>query len=201
MPINKHWDQRTLLIFQQATEIVGGSGEGLLVLTDTNELQQLVIPVDKKTLDWFRTWKKDNPNRERHLPDILVSVLKTERIALEIDIDDIFRGSYQAMLTNSQTLEQYPIFIVDALKLNRISNGTIPILIDNGLFLRQASPYDKKMNGVAMPLNALSEMMLEKAMKDSVDNENYELAAQIQEEMKRRKRAKEQGLDKDKEET
>lgn len=186
-PSFNHWGQRTLLLFQHATEIISGKGEGLIVLTDSNKLQQIVIPVDSKTLSWFRSWRKDNKDRKKHLPDILVEVLKQESVQLEIDIDNIFNGSYQALLTNSQTLDEYPIDIADALVLNHISNGLIPILIDNGLFLRQASKYDEKMNGVSMPINVLSDSMLEKALQDCVDNENYELAAQIQSEINKRK--------------
>lgn len=187
MDLNSHWGQRTLLIFQQITEIVGGKGEGLLVLTDTNKLQQIVIPVDKDTLNWFRNWKKDDKEHERHLPDILVKVLQAEHVQLEIDIDNIFNGTYQALLTNSQTLEQFPIDIADALRLNRISGGIIPILMDNGLYLRQSSAFDEKTTGVSMPLNILTDSMLDKALKDSIDKENYELAAQIQNEIKKRK--------------
>lgn len=184
--LNSHWGKRTLMNFQHATEIVDGKGEGLLVLTDSNKIRQIVIPVDHKTLDWFRDWKKDDKKQERHLPDILVNVLRKEHVQLEIDIDHISGGIYQAILTNSQTLDQYPININDALILNRMSNGLIPILIDSVLFLRQSSPYDESMKGVSMPINVLSDSMLEKALQESVEKENYELAAQIQKEIEKR---------------
>lgn len=187
MELNKHWGQRTLMMFLHATEIVGGKGEGLLVLTDSNKLRQIVIPINKETLDWFRKWHKNDKNRERRLPDILVKVLGNEHVQMEIDIDNIFNGSYQALLTNSQTLEQYPIDIADALVLNRISGGMIPILIENGLYIRQSSPYEESKSGVALPINILSDTMLERALQDSIDNENYELAAQIQNEIKKRR--------------
>lgn len=186
MANDDNWGQRTLMFFRHATEIVGGDGEGLIVLTDSNKLRQIVIPVDKATLEWFKQSNKDAKGQERHLPDILVKVLDTEQIVLEVDIDNIYKGTYHALLTNPQTLDQYPIDIADAIMLNKISKGNIPIYIDDGLFLRQSSPYDEKMNGVSMPINVLSDEMLKRALKDSVDKENYEQAAQIQSEMKKR---------------
>lgn len=185
--LNTHWSQRTLMIFQSATEVVGGKGEGLLVLTDSNEMRQIVIPINSMTLNFYRDWKKDDKDNERHLPDILVNVLRVERIPLEIDIDTIQDGVYQAMLTNSQSLEQYPIDICDAMVLNRLSNGLVPILMENGLYLKQSSPYEANKDGVSMPINVLSDAMLQKALKDCVEHENYELAAQIQKEIENRK--------------
>lgn len=186
MAKNEDWGQRTLMIFQHATEIVGDDGEGLIVLTDSNKLRQIVIPVDKESLNWFKQQRKDPKERDKHLPDILLRVLEEEEVVLEIDIDNISNGIYLALLTNPRTLDQYPIDIIDAIKLNKISGGKIPLYIDDGLFLRQSSPYDEKLKGVSMPINVLSDSMLKKALKNSVDEENYELAAQIQSEMKKR---------------
>lgn len=186
MTQDENWCQRTLLFIRHATEIVGGEGEGLIVLTDSDKVRQIVIPVDKSTLEWFKRPSQSNKERYKHLPDILVKVLDTEQVVLEIDIDSINNGIYQALLTNPQTLDQYSIDIADAIMLNKISNGNIPLYIDDGLFLKQSSPYDETMKGVSMPINVLSDSMLKKALKDSVDKENYELAALIQSEMKKR---------------
>lgn len=186
MATKDNWGQRTLLFFQHATEIVGGDGEGLIVLTDSNKLRQIVIPVDRNVVEWFKQSRQDTKGRERRLPDILVKVLDAEQIVLEVDIDNIVNGTYQALLTNSQTLDQYPIDVEDAIMLNKISNGNIPLYIDDGLFMRQSSAYDEKMKGVSMPINILSDSMLKRALKDSVEKENYEQAAEIQNEMKKR---------------
>lgn len=181
-----HWAIREHLFFRQATEIVGSNGEGLIILTDTDKFRQIVIPCGKDKIGWFKSWSKGDDNRKRHLPDILVEMLKMKRLQLEIDIDKIYKGSYQAMLTASETLDQLPIDIVDGIMLNRISGGTIPIMIDKSLYMRQSSLYNEKMNGVALPINTLSDSMLERALKDSIAKENYELAAQIQSEIKNR---------------
>ena len=52
---------------------------------------------------------------------------------------------------------------------------------------RQSVPYQRSSNGVAMPLNAISNKMLQEALDKAVEDENYELASHLRDEMRRRK--------------
>ena len=57
--------------------------------------------------------------------------------------------------------------------LSFISN--IPLFIEEKLMKRQSVPYQRSSNGVAMPLNAISNKMLQEALDKAVEDENYEL--------------------------
>ena len=72
--------------------------------------------------------------------------------------------------------------------LNTISKDKIPLYIDEDLFLKQSSKFNMKAEGVALPVNALPVSMLEKTLGKAVAAENYELASQLRDELKRRKK-------------
>ena len=51
-------------------------------------------------------------------------------------------------------------------------------------------PFNKDSKSMALPVNTLSEEMLGEALTKAVDNENYELAAALNQEIERRKKLK-----------
>ena len=85
---------------------------------------------------------------------------------------------------NTETLEPVAIRASDAILLSFISN--IPLFIEEKLMKRQSVPYRRSSEGVAMPLNAISNKMLQEALDKAVEDENYELASHLRDEMRRR---------------
>ena len=55
---------------------------------------------------------------------------------------------------------------------------------------RQSIPFNKDSKTMSLPVNTLSEEMLGEALTKAVDNENYELAAALNQEIERRKKLK-----------
>lgn len=177
---------RLQLFFRQATEVVGGDGVGLLILTDAFQERQLAVPCDSDDIAAFSN-ALDKHRQSNRLVDVLWKVIRWQTsLDLEVVISGLSDGKYTAVLSNVDTLDQTSIAAPDAVLLSLISKNKIPVYIDENLFLRQSSPFDVRSSGVSLPVNTLSMTMLRSALEKAVSSENYELASQLRDEMKRR---------------
>lgn len=183
---------RIRLFLQQATEVVGGDKEGLLILTDSYQERQLVVPCKGQLLEEFKL-RLDKHHSHSGLIDILLDVIYNQTsLSLSLLITNVDKGAYSAVLNNEDTQKQISISGVEAVLLNKISNDKIPLYIDEALFLRQSSKFNMRAEGVALPVNALPVSMLEKTLDKAVAAENYELASQLRDEINRRREAGDQ---------
>ena len=60
--------------------------------------------------------------------------------------------------------------------------------MEEHLFNRQSVHNMGGQNKMALPLNALSPDMLRRALKQAIEDENYELASMLRDEMKQREK-------------
>lgn len=179
---------RIRLFLQQASEVVGGNKDGLLVLTDSYQERQLVVPCQGRLLEEFKS-RLDKHENHSGMIDILLGVIDNQTsLSLSLLITSVENGAYRAVLNNEDTQRQISIGGVEAVLLNTISKDKIPLYIDEDLFLKQSSKFNMKAEGVALPVNALPVSMLEKTLGKAVAAENYELASQLRDELKRRKK-------------
>lgn len=179
---------RIRLFLQQATEVVGGDKEGLLILTDSYQERQLVVPCEGRLLEEFKS-RLDKHHKHSGLIDVLLNVIGNQTtLSLSLLITKVDKGTYSAVLNNDDTQEQISIGGVEAVLLNKISNDKIPLYIGETLFLRQSSKFNMQAEGVALPVNALPVSMLEKTLSKAVAAENYELASQLRDEINKRKK-------------
>lgn len=180
---------RIRLFLQQATEVVGGDKEGLLVLTDSYQERQLVVPCKGLLLEEFKS-RLDKHKTHSCLVDILLDVIGHQTsLSLSLVITNVENGCYHAVLNNEDTNEKISIGGVEAVLLNKISKDKIPLYIEEALFLRQSSKFNMQAEGVALPVNALPVSMLKKTLDKAVAAENYELASQLRDELNKRKEA------------
>ena len=122
------------------------------------------------------------------MTDILLDIIHNQTsLSLSLIITNVDKGAYSAVINNEDTQKQISISGVEAVLLNKMSNDSIPLYIDETLFLRQSSKFNMKAEGVALPVNALPVSMLEKTLDKAVAAENYELASQLRDEINRRK--------------
>ena len=174
------------LRFKSVSQIVGSEKLGLLVLVDMEEQWQLAIPCDQAMLQQFELRIMDVPVKHLMLPEVLWQVISSQTdVHYEILISDIIEEQYRAILYDTESLEPIAIRASDAVLLSFISN--IPLFIEEKLMKRQSVPYQRSSKGVAMPLNAISNKMLQEALDKAVEDENYELASHLRDEMRRRK--------------
>ena len=173
------------LIFKSVTEIVGSDNVGLLILVDEQQQRQLTIPCDRNMLYQFSLRVQKVPITNRMLPEVLWQVIRSQTtLRFEILINDLIEGQYRAVLYNVETLEPILIRISDAMLLAYFSD--IPIYIDEKLMKKQSVKYVHNAQGMSIPVNTLTDEMLKKALKKAIEDEHYELASLLRDEMKRR---------------
>ncbi|MCI7309654.1 MAG: UvrB/UvrC motif-containing protein [Prevotella sp.] len=179
-------DTKIRLLFKNISEIVGNKDVGLLVLVNETETRQLTIPCNKYIMQEFerRVTRKEDT---RHTAlEVLLQIISGEVPAgHEIIIEGIKDGEYQALLYNVETLQPIPVHAADAVLLSLM--GNLPLYISTSLFDKQSVKYDVAAFGVSLPVNAISQEMLEEALAKAVREENYELASHLRDELERRK--------------
>lgn len=173
------------LIFKSVTEIVGSDDVGLLILVDEQQQRQLTIPCDRNMLCQLSLRVQKVPITSMMLPEVLWQVIRSQTtMRFEILINDLIEGQYKAVLYNVETLEPILIRISDAMLLSYVSD--IPIYIDEKLMKKQSVKYVHNAQGMSIPVNTLTDDMLKKALNKAVEEEHYELASLLRDEMKRR---------------
>lgn len=126
---------RIRLYLQQASEVVGGNKDGLLVLTDSYQERQLVVPCQGRLLEEFK-FRLDKHENHSGMIDILLDLIDNQTsLSLSLLITNVENGSYSAILNNEDTQKQISIGGVEAVLLNVISKDKIPLYIDEELFL------------------------------------------------------------------
>lgn len=91
------------------------------------------------------------------------------------------------MLCNSADGSEMPIRPDEAVLLSRIAK--IDICASLETFQKYSMPFDRNVATVALPILALPDSLLEKALEKAVNEENYESASFIRDEINRRKKA------------
>lgn len=175
------------LVLKGVSEIVGDDNLGLLILTDIAQTRQLSIICDKQMEYQFGLRMSKAPVANIMLPEVMAQVLSRQTtLNIELQIYDIVDGQYQASLVNNDTLQTVPIRASDAILFSFVSH--CPLYIDERLMMRQSVPYSTNSPGMAIPVNSISNSMLQSALKKAIQEENYELASHLHEEMQRRKK-------------
>ncbi|MBR1469358.1 MAG: bifunctional nuclease family protein [Prevotella sp.] len=178
--------ERVRLVFKGISEIVGSEEIGLIILTDEAELRQLAVPCDKAMMEQFRMRLHRVPVMSSLLPEVLWHVISMQtNLQFEIRVNDIIDGQYRASLVNTETLEPTNLRMSDAVLLSHMAH--IPIFMDRLLMEKQSVPYDREARGVAIPVNTISTEMLREALDKAVEDEKYELASYLRDELRKRK--------------
>lgn len=174
------------LKFKNVSEILGTEEIGLLILTDEQDSRQLTIPCDKTMLLQIGLRLNRVPVTNRLLPEVLWHFISMCGLTqFEVRITDIIDGEYRAQLVDLNTFDTSAIRISDAVLLSHIAR--IPILIEKTLMEKQSVPFNSEARGVAIPLNTVSTEMLESALQKAVEEEKYEIASHLRDELRKRK--------------
>ncbi len=176
---------RNRLVFKGVSEILGTDDLGLLILTDETERRQVSIVCDKAMAVMIEIRVNKLPVAGIMLPEVLWKMASRHGDPMvEILIDDLQDGQYRALVTGGEFPEPMRLRASDAVLLSIISG--MPIYMESRLMARQSVPYEANANGVALPVNVISDDMLRKALRKAVEDENYELASQLRDELRNR---------------
>lgn len=181
------------LVFKGVSEIVGTEELGLLILTDEAQERQISIVCDKAMAVQLELRVKNVPVTGIMLPEVLCKLLSTQTdLELELIIDELVDGQYRTLLYNKNTLSPVIIRASDAVLLSLV--GGIPLYIDSRLMKRQSVAYKENSRGVSLPVNTISDDMIQAALDKAIADENYELASHLRDEKRRRDKSGE-GVD------
>ncbi len=175
---------KTRLFFRGVSEILGTEDLGLLILSDEYKNRQISIVCDKAMALQIELRLKKVPITEIMLPEVLCKILKMQDLQLELVIDELIDGQYRTILYNAESIVPLLIRASDAVLLSIIAD--IPIFMDTNLYRRQSVRYSISTKGVSLPVNTISDEMLQTALDKAIEEENYELASHLRDEMKRR---------------
>lgn len=176
---------RVRLYYKDLSDIVGGDGFSIIRLTDADEQRAICVMCDKEMATQFYIRQRRVPNHRQMLPEVLAAMLLDEGANdLELMVYDISDGQYSVTLLNRRTLSLKSIRISDAVLLHYISK--IPLYMDEALMARQSISYQPDTSGLSIPINTLDVEWLNKELKRAVESEDYRLAANLNEELKKR---------------
>lgn len=177
---------RTKLIFKGVSEIVGSARLAVLILTDEDERRQISIVCDKTSAVQIELRLRPDNVTAECLPEVLSQLLsKLMGARMEILIKDVVDGQYKVLLCSQlDWIEPIVVRASDAILFSIV--GNVPVYIDSSLMMRQSVAYKKNAQGVSLPVNTISNDMLQKALEKAVDDENYELASRLRDEINKR---------------
>ncbi len=178
--------ERTRLCFENIQQVVGSDEFSVILLTDLPRKRALSLICDESMTHQLALRVNDSKLCSNMLPEALVQLLPGD---YEIMIYGIHDGQYQVVLQDIEFRNSVRIRISDAILLSLIAK--YPIFIEESLMKRQCVPYDENARGVAIPINTMDTKGLNSALQKAIHEENYELASQLRDELKRRKDSKE----------
>lgn len=177
------------------SEIVGGHGMSLLMLTDEKRERLLAVVCDHLTGREIVLRVARAPMLTRRLPEVLAAKCGITADDYEIIIYDVYDGEYKTVLHHKYLDTNEPIRVSDGILLALIAK--LDVWMDDAFFHKQSVPYDPESHGMAIPINTLSTKMLQGALQKAIDDENYEMASQLRDELKRRSKTPEPPQDND----
>ncbi len=180
--------ERIRLHFKGLSEFVGNSKILLVNFTDEEETRQFTVLCDNAAADILKSYVTGEQKASSSLVGTLTTMLKSRGVHPTIFINSVVNGQYTTLLCDENSYELHKIDINEALVM--AFAGNVPIYIEGTLFARQGVVYQKGRSMLAIPVNVLSNEILDKALQKAIADENYELASQLQEEQKRRESGK-----------
>ncbi len=175
--------QRSLLRFENIQQIMGSNDLSVILLTDESRQRVLSVVCDADMTRQLMIRLRGNSSVNRlMLPEALLQLLPSQ---YEMMIVGVYDGQYQVILCDTESGNSVRIRTTDAVLLSIISN--VPLYIEERLMKAQSQPFDEHARGVAIPINSMDTARLRAALQNAVDEENYELASQLRDEINRRK--------------
>ena len=172
--------RRIRLRLENMQQVKGGDGIAVILLTDMQRMNAITVVCDEQMMQQI-LMRMQNPRIcATMLPEALFSLLPSK---YEMMVFGLYQGQYQVVLMDEKG-ESARLRMSDAVLLMLISD--IPLYIEEKLMQRQCTPYDETAPGIAIPINTMDEPRLKMALQHAIDDENYELASQLRDEIKRR---------------
>ena len=173
------------LIYKGTFSIPEADDACIITLTDEGEKRALYIVLEKEVANEIKMHEKKMEDADCHLVDVFSKVLKDEgAVHYRIVFEGILNQGLKAKLVNVITDASYDIRPEMAVLLSLKSDFEMCTSLD--VLQKFSTPYNKNVMSVALPIMSLPDSLLHKALEKAVEEENYEGASFIRDEMKRR---------------
>ena len=172
---------RLKLRFENMQQIVGGDGIALVLLTDMERQRALTVICDEAMMQQLLLRMKNRRLCRTMLPEALLAMLPS---TYEMMVFGLYDGQYQVALMD-ETGNTARLRMSDAVLLTLMSD--IPLYIEEKLMVAQSVPFDEKATGISIPINTMDMPRLKMALQHAVDEENYELASKLRDEINNRR--------------
>lgn len=173
------------LIYKGTFSIPEADDACIITLTDEGEKRALYIVLEKEVANEIKMHEKKMEDADCHLVDVFSKVLKDEgAVHYRIVFEGILNQGLKAKLVNVITDASYDIRPEMAVLLALKSDFEMCTSLD--VLQKFSTPYNKNVMSVALPIMSLPDSLLHKALEKAVEEENYEGASFIRDEMKRR---------------
>lgn len=173
------------LIYKGIFSIPEADDVCLITLTDEGEKRTLYIVLEKEVANEIKMHEKMMEDADCQLVDVFSKVLKDEgAVHYRIVFEGILNQGLKAKLVNTITDASYDIRPEMAVLLSLKSDFEMCTSLD--VLQKFSTPYNKNVMSVALPIMSLPDSLLHKALEKAVEEENYEGASFIRDEMKRR---------------
>lgn len=175
------------------SEIVGIDDIALLGLIDEVHQRQIVVTCDKNMRLQIQRYMMNKPELNKCLPKVMGDVLNSLGLVhVEIHLLNIHDGEYETELVDTVSGRNFPIRCSDGI-LFAIAND-YPIYASYTLMATQSVPFKVGETKIGLPLTVLSENMLKMSLQKAIETENFEMASNLRDELKRRHSQNEQQL-------
>ncbi len=173
--------KRIKLQFENIQQVMGSEELAVILLTDEKRQRALSVICDEPMTRQILLRLQHPRSCGNMLPEALLKMIPAK---MEMMIYGIHDGQYQVVLADEQFETNARIRMSDAVLLSIISD--VPFYIESELFGRQSIEFDQHASGVAIPINTMDVPRLNMALQRAVEEENYELASQLRDEINRR---------------
>jgi hypothetical protein len=172
---------RTQLRFENLQQVVGSNDMSIVLLTDLQRKNALTVMCDEMMTKQILMRLTGSGVCKTSLPEVLAGMMPSD---YELMVFGVHHGQYQVVLVDVKSGQSARLNMCDAVLMHIIANT--PFYIEEGLMMRQSVPYVENAPGMAIPVNAISKDMLQEALDKAVEDENYELAVHLRDEIERR---------------
>ena len=183
--------EKIKLVYQGAFAIPDAEEAYVVTLTDTQEVRALSIVTDKPMANEIKFHQLDKDVKHPHLVDVLAKMI-CEQGPQNYHVVFEANGKIgpKAKLVNVITSTEYSLPQDEAVLLS-VAAG-LEIFTNMDVLQNFTTPFSKDVMSVALPIVGLPDSLLKKALEKAVEEENYEGASFIRDEMKRRQEEKDE---------
>lgn len=167
------------------SEIVGLTDISLLALVDENEKRQLIVTCDRNMRKQIQMRMMDKPELANRYPEVMASLLKSQvYCSPQVVITGQQEGKYITEIEDTMMGRHYPIRCSDGVLFSMVFD--CPLYATWDVMLRQSVPFQPGSTKVALPINVITDEMLQVSLKKAIEVEDYEMASNLRDELKKR---------------